>query len=138
MAEMISGLNLLLRERDRLREALRRLHDWALAQEGDCMFSGDHPIAKAAAILGVQERECANCYGFGTGGALCDCPGVSPVCAVCGKSHFEHGSYPTCATHPYTADHSCGAVGTVVAGKFTGLPCPGPACVNGCVRATPE
>jgi hypothetical protein len=78
---------------------------------------------------------CRNCYGFGTGGALCDCPGVSLVCAVCGKSHFEHGSYPTCATHPYTADSTCGAVGTVAAGKFTGLPCPGPACVNGCVRA---
>ena len=34
-----------------LREALRRLHDWALAQQGDCMFSGDHPIAQAAAAL---------------------------------------------------------------------------------------
>lgn len=78
---MISGLNLLLRERDSLREALQRLHDWALDQEGDCMFSGDHPIAQAAiALNGAQpfdadgERQCANCYGFGTGGALCDCP----------------------------------------------------------------
>ena len=37
-----------------LREALGRLHAWALAQEGDCMFSGDHPIAQAAVALGVQ------------------------------------------------------------------------------------
>lgn len=79
---------------------------------------------------------CRNCFGEGTGGALCDCPGVPAACAVCGKSHFEHGSYPTCATHPYTADNSCGAVGTLTAGVFTGLPCPGPACVNGCVNAT--
>lgn len=48
---MISGLNMVLRERDRLREELQRLHAWALAQEGDCMFSGDHPIAQAAAVL---------------------------------------------------------------------------------------
>lgn len=24
------------------------------------------------------ERECANCHGFGTGGALCDCPDAEP------------------------------------------------------------
>lgn len=36
-------------------QALRRLHDWALAQEGDCMFSGDHPIAQAAAALQRSE-----------------------------------------------------------------------------------
>jgi hypothetical protein len=35
----------------RLASALRRLHDWALAQQGDCMFSADHPIAQAAAVL---------------------------------------------------------------------------------------
>lgn len=58
MAEMISHLNLTLRENERLRAALRRLHDWALAQEGDCMFSGDHPIAQAAAVLaGVPASE---------------------------------------------------------------------------------
>jgi hypothetical protein len=52
MAEMISGLNLLLRERDRLREALARLHAWALSQqEGDCIYSGDHPLARAAIAL---------------------------------------------------------------------------------------
>jgi hypothetical protein len=38
-------------EAERLAKALRRLHDWVLAQEGDCMFSGDHPIAQAAAAL---------------------------------------------------------------------------------------
>lgn len=48
---MVSHLNVLLRENERLRDALRRLHDWALAQQGDCMFSGDHPIAQAAAVL---------------------------------------------------------------------------------------
>ena len=42
-----------------LREALGRLHAWALAQEGDCMFSGDHPIAQAAAALG--ETVCSAC-----------------------------------------------------------------------------
>jgi hypothetical protein len=43
-------------ETNKLREALQRLHDWALAQEGDCMFSGDHPIAQAAAVLaGVSD-----------------------------------------------------------------------------------
>jgi hypothetical protein len=35
----------------RLREALRRLHDWALEQMGECMFSADHPIAQAASAL---------------------------------------------------------------------------------------
>jgi hypothetical protein len=48
---MVSHLNVLLRENQQLRDALRRLHDWVLAQEGDCMFSGDHPIAQAAAVL---------------------------------------------------------------------------------------
>jgi hypothetical protein len=48
----ISTLNLLLHERDQLRAALARLHAWALAQEkGDCMYSGDHPLAQAAAVL---------------------------------------------------------------------------------------
>lgn len=32
-------------------QVLKRLHDWALAQQGDCMFSGDHPIAQAAAVI---------------------------------------------------------------------------------------
>jgi hypothetical protein len=54
---MESHLNVLLRENERLRVALSRLHRWALAQEGDCMFSGDHPIAQAAAALnGVTFR----------------------------------------------------------------------------------
>ncbi len=51
MAELISGFNLLLRERGQLREALTRLHNWALAQEGDCVYSGDHPVAQAAIAL---------------------------------------------------------------------------------------
>jgi hypothetical protein len=34
-----------------VQEALARLHSWALAQQGDCMFSADHPIAQAAAAL---------------------------------------------------------------------------------------
>jgi hypothetical protein len=34
-----------------VRATLKRLHDWALAQEGDCMFSANHPIAQAAAAL---------------------------------------------------------------------------------------
>jgi hypothetical protein len=38
----------------RERDALKRLHDWALAQQGDCLFSGDHPIAQAAAALGTD------------------------------------------------------------------------------------
>jgi hypothetical protein len=51
MAEMISAYNLLLRDRDQLREALKRLHDWTLAQPGDFMCAADHPIAQAAAVL---------------------------------------------------------------------------------------
>jgi hypothetical protein len=54
----------------KLYEALRRLHDWALAQEGDCMFSGDHPIAQAAAVLGAQPI-CAK-----PDLSPCDCRGV--------------------------------------------------------------
>lgn len=57
------------------------------------------------------------------------------VCAVCGKPYGEHGTYPTCATHPYTADDRCGHVGTYAGGIFTGATCPGSECKNGCVRA---
>jgi hypothetical protein len=37
-------------------DALARLHDWAVAQEVNCMFSGDHPIAQAAAVLAGVTR----------------------------------------------------------------------------------
>lgn len=57
-----------------------------------------------------------------------------PPCTVCGKPYAEHGTYPTCATHPYTADSRCGASGTLEHGKFVGHQCPGAACRNGCVR----
>lgn len=59
------------------------------------------------------------------------------ACTVCGKPESQHGTYPTCATHPLTADGRCGAAGTMVVpgGKFVGEPCPGAECVNGCVRA---
>jgi hypothetical protein len=59
---------------------------------------------------------------------------VQADCVVCGKPHAEHGSYPTCATHPHTGDGRCGAVGTFSHGVFTGLPCPGAECINGCAR----
>lgn len=49
-----------------------------------------------------------------------------PPCTVCGKSHAEHGSYPTCATHPYTPDGTCQHV--------VGAACVGAECRNGCVR----
>jgi hypothetical protein len=42
--EMVSALS-----------ALRRLHDWAVAQEGGCVFSGDHPIAVAAEIMEAKQ-----------------------------------------------------------------------------------
>jgi hypothetical protein len=55
----------------REREALRRLHDWALAQQGDCMFSGDHPIAQAAAVLSSGAApELADCA------TRCKCPSL--------------------------------------------------------------
>lgn len=45
---------LLAREDQRIL-VLRRLHDWALAQQGGCVFSGDHPIAQAAATLAGRQ-----------------------------------------------------------------------------------
>lgn len=59
-----------------------------------------------------------------------------PACVVCGKPWEQHGTYPTCATHPYSGDGLCGAVGTFTTGSgFVGLPCHGAQCVNGCARA---
>jgi hypothetical protein len=46
-------------------------------------------------------------------------------CTVCGKPSAEHGSYPTCASHPYTSDGTCQYV--------LGATCVGAECVNGCV-----
>lgn len=72
-------------------------------------------------------------------GGKCTCSVLDrprrPTCTVCGTANEKHGTYPTCASHPYTADAHCGAVGTVYRGQFTGLPCPGTECANGCVRA---
>lgn len=56
-----------------------------------------------------------------------------PPCTVCGKQASEHGTYPTCATHPYSPDGRCGHVGTFADGRFTGVPCAGAECKNGCV-----
>lgn len=58
-----------------------------------------------------------------------------PLCFVCDKQHSDHGSYPTCATHPYSPDGRCGHVGTFADGRFTGLSCIGAECRNGCARA---
>jgi hypothetical protein len=65
--------------------------------------------------------------------------GTAPAlpCMVCAKLPAAHGSYPTCATHPYSADGRCGHAGVLVAGAFVGHACPGPACVNGCTLAVP-
>ena len=49
-------------------------------------------------------------------------------CTVCAKPLSEHGSYPTCATHPYTADGTCQHV--------LGAACVGAECNGGCVRAS--
>lgn len=51
--------------------------------------------------------------------------GAAP-CTVCGVLPFNHGSYPTCSTHPYTPDGKCRAV--------LGAACVGSECANGCVR----
>lgn len=49
-------------------------------------------------------------------------------CRVCGKLGSLHGSYPTCATHPYTPDENCRHV--------LGARCLGAECnTKGCVRA---
>lgn len=48
---MISAYNLLQQDRDRLRDALKRLNDWALKQQEDFMCPAGHPIAQAAAAL---------------------------------------------------------------------------------------
>jgi hypothetical protein len=47
-------------------------------------------------------------------------------CTVCAKPRAEHGTYPTCASHPYTADGTCQFV--------MGAACVGAECVQGCVR----
>jgi hypothetical protein len=51
-----------------------------------------------------------------------------PPCAVCSTPAEKHGSYPDCATHPYTRDNTCQYV--------IGARCAGAGCVNGCVHAT--
>jgi hypothetical protein len=61
-----------------------------------------------------------------TGPASWDQP-PRPPCTVCAKPASEHGSYPTCATHPYTADGTCQYV--------LGAACVGAECKGGCVRA---
>lgn len=58
-----------------------------------------------------------------------------PPCTVCGTAYDKHGTFPTCASHPYTADGKCGHVGTLVGSVFTGAPCAGAECSAGCVRA---
>jgi hypothetical protein len=50
-----------------------------------------------------------------------------PPCTVCGAPFEKHGSYPTCATHPYTPDATCQHV--------LGAACVGAECATGCVRA---
>lgn len=53
-------------------------------------------------------------------------PAPKGPCMVCGKPLSEHGSYPTCATHPFTDDDNC---------KYMlGARCLGAECMNGCVR----
>lgn len=52
--------------------------------------------------------------------------GPRPACLVCGTPHEKHGSYPTCASHPYTPDGSCQHV--------IGAKCAGEECRNGCVQ----
>jgi hypothetical protein len=82
VAEMISAYNLLLQDRDRLRDALKRLQDWTLTQQGDFMCPADHPIAQAAAAL-------SSSWGWSRSDALLDAaktPGTPGVraCARCG------------------------------------------------------
>jgi hypothetical protein len=50
-----------------------------------------------------------------------------PPCTVCGKAFADHGSFPTCASHPYTPDEHCQHV--------IGAKCVGAECQSGCVRA---
>jgi hypothetical protein len=70
-------------------------------------------------------------------GGKCTCSvlDAKPCCTVCDKPHAEHGSFPTCASHPYSPDGTCGHIGTFANGKFTGASCAGVECRNGCVRA---
>lgn len=49
-----------------------------------------------------------------------------PPCTVCGKPWEQHGSYPTCATHPYTPGSNCQTV--------AGATCLGAECAAGCFR----
>ena len=83
MSEMIYAYNLLLRDRDQLREALKRLNDWTLEQQGDFMCSADHPIAQAAAAL-------SSSWGWSRSDALL-AEGKETV-AKFDASKFAHGS----------------------------------------------
>lgn len=51
-------------------------------------------------------------------------------CTVCGVPYDKHGSFPTCATHPYTANGKCQHI--------IGAACVGTECQGGCVRAQPK
>lgn len=51
-----------------------------------------------------------------------------PPCTVCGTAEERHGSFPTCAAHPYTPDGNCGYV--------VGAACVGAECKARCVRAS--
>lgn len=73
----------------------------------------DALLAKASGAYGVQ--------------VVCGSSEPRPPCTVCAKPASEHGSYPTCATHPYTADENCQHI--------IGARCVGAECQNGCVRA---
>lgn len=57
---------------------------------------------------------------------VCGSPAPKPACTVCGTAYEKHGSYPTCASHPYTPDDNCQHV--------IGARCVGAECRNGCVR----
>jgi hypothetical protein len=61
-------------------------------------------------------------------GVVCGSPEPRPPCTVCGTPHDKHGSFPTCASHPYTADGNCQHV--------IGARCVGAECKVGCVRAS--
>lgn len=85
----------------------------------DEMFGGLDREAIGALIVAALN---APARGVMVVGALA----TKPPCTVCGTAYEKHGSYPTCASHPYTPDGNCQHV--------PGALCVGAECRNGCVR----
>lgn len=104
---------------------------WRVTWEQEARYLGQRMNEWAERAIAAEKKLAA----IGPPVLVTSAPPVRAPCTVCGKPYMEHGTYPTCATHPYSADGRCGAVGTLERGQFIGVDCAGAQCVNGCARA---